>query len=290
MTRGFRQELLAWGERVRRDLPWRQTRDPWAILVSEVMLQQTQVARVVPKYERFLERFPDVQSCAAAPVAAVIELWDGLGYNRRAVHLHRSAVAMLERHGGEVPSSLDELLALPGVGPYTARAVLTFAFEEQVGILDTNTGRIASRALAGRPLGRAEAQELLDAEVPADAAWAWNQALLDLGATVCSKRDPDCGGCPVASSCRWHRSGSPRPDPAHGSAGVSTTQPPFEGSLRQARGRLVAALRNGPVAMEAVAAAAGTPSDPDRAQRAAEGLVRDGVATIEQDRLRLPGS
>ncbi|MDX1622268.1 MAG: A/G-specific adenine glycosylase [Nitriliruptorales bacterium] len=290
MTHGFRSKLLAWGEQVRRDLPWRRTRDPWSILVSEVMLQQTQVSRVVPKYERFLERFPDVQSCAAAPVAAVIELWDGLGYNRRAVHLHRSAVAMVERHGGEVPSALDELLALPGVGPYTARAVLTFAFEEPVGVLDTNTGRIASRALAGRSLSRAEAQELLDGEVPADAAWAWNQALLDLGATVCTKRGPDCGGCPVASCCEWHRSGSPDPDPAHGSAGVSTTQPPFEGSLRQARGRLVAALRDGPVALDAVAAAAGTPSDPARARRAADGLVRDGVATIEQDRLRLPGS
>jgi len=145
------QALLSWSAGTRRDLPWRRTRDPWPILVSEVMLQQTQVPRVIPKYEAFLKRFPSAAVCADSPVADVVRQWAGLGYNRRAVNLHGAAVAVVERHGGVFPDDLDALMALPGVGPYTARAVLTFAFGRGVGIVESNTGRVLAR-VAGRPL------------------------------------------------------------------------------------------------------------------------------------------
>jgi A/G-specific adenine glycosylase len=273
------QALLSWSARTRRDLPWRHTRDPWAILVSELMLQQTQVPRVLPKYHSFLERFPSAVACAAASVADVVREWAGLGYNRRAVNLHRAAVAVVERHGGELPADLDALLALPGVGPYTARAVLTFAFGRDVGIVESNTGRVLAR-VAGRPLAQAEAQSFADDLVPSGHGWEWNQAMIDLGATVCLRRAPRCGECPVSAHCRW-QSG---PDPAAPAHRQST----FAGSDRQGRGRLVDAMRAAPVPLDRIPDAAGWPDDPARARRVADTLVADGLA-IEGDRaLRLP--
>jgi A/G-specific adenine glycosylase len=280
--------LLAWGERVRRDLPWRRTRDPWAILVAETMLQQTQVSRVVPRYHAFLGRFPTPAACAAAPPAAIVEAWEGLGYNRRAVNLHRAATAIAADHGGRVPDDLDALLALPGVGAYTARAVLAFAFERDHGVLDTNAARFLARAVAGERLGPATAQALADAQVPAGAGWVWNQAVLDLGATVCTKRAPRCERCPIASACAWRLAGAPAPDPAVGSAGTSGRQPAFAGSDRQGRGRLVQALRRGPLGLGGLAAAAGWPDDPARARRIADGLVADGLAAYVDGHLALP--
>ncbi len=168
-----------------RDLPWRRTRDPWAVLVSEVMLQQTQVPRVVPIWHAFMERFPTVRVCADASQADVVRAWAGLGYNRRAVNLHRAAVLM----GDAVPRDLDALLALPGIGAYTARAVLVFAFEDDVGLVETNIARVLSRR-AGRRLSPSELQREADALVPAGRAWEWNQRLMDLGALVCTARDP----------------------------------------------------------------------------------------------------
>ena len=273
----MRRALLEWSAATRRDLPWRRTRDPWAVLVSELMLQQTQVARVVPRYAAFLACFPTPPACARAPVADVVRAWAGLGYNRRAVSLHRLAVAVVAEHGGRLPGDLDALLALPGVGPYTARAVLAFAFEADVGVLDTNAGRVLART-AGRPLAGREAQQRADALVPVGQGWAWNQAVLDLGATVCTARAPRCAGCPVAHACGWHLSGCAGPDPAVGSAGVGRRQAAFAGSDRQGRGRLVDALRRGPVAWDDVALAAGWPGDPDRARRVAAALVADGLA------------
>jgi A/G-specific adenine glycosylase len=158
-------ELLGWWEATWRDLPWRRTRDPWAVLVSEVMLQQTQVDRVVPRWHRFLARFPSAAACADAGVGPVVEEWAGLGYNRRAVSLHRCAVAVTAQHGGELPADLAGLLALPGIGPYTARAVLAFAFEADVAVVDTNVGRILART-SGRTLSAVEAQALADDLVP----------------------------------------------------------------------------------------------------------------------------
>ena len=273
--------LLDWFERERRDLPWRRTRDPWRILVSELMLQQTQVARVVPRYEAFVARWPTPAACAASPAAEVVEAWAGLGYNRRALNLHRCAGAAVADHGGGLPDDLGALLALPGVGPYTARAVLAFAFErDHVGVLDTNVARVLARR-SGRPLGRTEAQYAADQAVPIGRSWAWNQALLDLGATICTARAPRCETCPVRDGCAWATAGTPEPDPAVGSAGVSGRQSRFEGSDRQGRGRLVDALRRGPVSAAALASAAGWPDDPGRAERVVASLVADGLARVD---------
>jgi A/G-specific adenine glycosylase len=279
--------LLAWSATSRRDLPWRRTRDPWAILVSEIMLQQTQVARVEPRYREFLAAFPTPAACAAAPVAEVVRLWSGLGYNRRAVNLHRAAEVVVADHGGALPDDLQALLALPGVGPYTARAVLAFAFERDHGVVDTNAARFLARAVAGRRLTGAVVQREADAMVPLTQAWAWNQAVLDLGATVCTKRAPRCGQCPVSSLCVWQATRGT--DPANGSAGVSTPQSRFEGSDRQGRGRIVAALRTGPIDVERVADVTGWGDDPVRARRIADSLVRDGLAEYADGALVLPG-
>ena len=280
--------LLDWGDAVRRDLPWRATRDPWAILVSELMLQQTQVDRVVPRYHAFLARFPDPASCAAAAPAEVLRAWEGLGYNRRAVSLHRAATVIVDEHGGQVPADLEQLLRLPGVGPYTARAVLTFAFEQDRGVVDTNAARFLARAVAGERLTSRRAQELADAQVPAAEGWAWNQAVLDLGATVCTKRRPDCGACPIRNECRWAAAGFPAPDPAQGSAGVSTPQSTFEGSDRQGRGRIVQALRTGPIEVVRLPDVTGWDDDPERAHRVADGLVVEGLAEYVDGQLALP--
>ncbi len=285
--------LLAWGRAHLRPLPWRATRDPWAVLVSEVMAQQTGIERVVPAYLTFLARFPDPAACAASPASDVVRLWAGLGYNRRALNLHGAATAVVERHGGALPDDLAALLALPGVGPYTARAVLAFAFERPVGVVDTNVGRVLARR-SGRRLRAAEAQALADDMAVAAApgggerSWRWNQSLMELGAAVCRRRRPHCAACPVVSGCAWAASGLAPPDPADGSAGVSTGQPRFDGSDRQGRGRLVAALRAGPVPVADVAAVMGWPDDPARADRVAVGVVADGLAVRHDDVLRLP--
>jgi A/G-specific adenine glycosylase len=304
--RSLQAAVLAWGEAARRDLPWRRTRDPWAVLVSELMLAQTQVVRVVPKWEAFLARWPDPPSCARAPLADVIAAWAGLGYNRRAVWLHQSAVIISERHAGRVPSDLTGLTSLPGVGAYTARAVLAFSFEQSVGVVDTNAARVLARAVTGRTLSAAEAQLEADRLVPAGQAWAWNQAMLDLGAALCTSRRPACGDCPLAAGppktrlCTWARSGGP--DPAVGSAGTGRAQSPFAGSDRQGRGRLLACLtaagtapvdgtgRHLPIGIgpDALAAAAGWPHDPQRAFLAAMSLVHDGLAAMTHGTLRLP--
>lgn len=267
------------GQESRRpELPWRSTRDPWAVLVSEVMAQQTQVSRVVPAFRRFLTEFPTPTACASASLGDVLRAWRGLGYNRRAANLQRAAGVIVRDHDGRVPSGLTELLALPGVGAYTARAVLAFAFEADVGVVDTNAGRVLSRAVAGRPVPAREAQGLVDAMVPAGRAWGFGQALLDLGAMVCMSAAPRCTECPIRRRCRWAARGGGLPDPARGSAGVSTRQSPFRGSDRQGRGRLLNALRTGPLPPAALATAAGWPDDPARARRVAGALVTEGLA------------
>jgi A/G-specific adenine glycosylase len=287
VRRDLQPVLLAWGERHLRDLPWRRTRDPWAVLVSEVMAQQTGVDRVVPYYERFLARFPAPRVCAAAPLGEVLRLWTGLGYNRRAVDLHRCARAVIDRHGGVLPADLAALRALPGVGPYTARAVLAFAFEHHVGVVDTNVGRVLAR-WEGRPLSRSEAQARADALVPPGRAWAWNQAVMELGGTVCLRRRPRCASCPVRSRCAWSAAGLTPPDPADGSAGVSSGQARFAGSDRQGRGRLVEALCCGPVAVADLPAVMGWPDEPARSDRVVAGLLHDGLAVRDGEVVRLP--
>jgi A/G-specific adenine glycosylase len=251
------------------------------------MAQQTQVARVAERWGPFLERFPTPAACAEAPVAELVRSWQGMGYNRRAVNLHRCAAAVCADHDGRLPDDLDALLALPGIGAYTARAVLAFAFERDVGIVDTNAARVLAR-WEGRRLTAREAQAAADAAVPHGQAWAWNQAILDLAAAVCTRRAPRCEACPASAGCAWRQAGNPAPDPADGSAGVSGGQSRFDGSDRQGRGRLVDALRSGTVDRAELAHAAGWPDDPDRAERVAATLVADGLAAWRGDVLHLP--
>jgi A/G-specific adenine glycosylase len=232
--------LLSWYDRERRNLPWRRTRDPYAILVSEVMLQQTQVARVVPRYEAWLARWPSVDALAAAPLRDVLGEWVGLGYNRRAVRLWEAA-RIVAREGW--PSDLREL---PGVGPYTAAALGSFAFGRDEVAIDTNARRVFAR------LGRA-------LSAPPGRAAAFNQATMELGATVCTARAPRCGACPLRGGCAG-------PEPAVRRA---VARERFEDSNRWVRGRVVAALAAGEGLPDGIA--------PERLERALGGLVRDGL-------------
>jgi len=277
-------ELRAWFAVHGRSLPWRATRDPYRVLVSEVMLQQTRVARVVPAWHAFLERFATLADLAAAPTAAVVEQWRGLGYNRRAVDLQRTARAAVDRHGGRLPATLAELEALPGVGPYTARAVLVFAHEAPVAAVDVNVARVVQRAVTGERVPPRRRQQVAD-DLVADDPWATAQALIELGARHCTARAPACGGCPVVAACAWHARGNDPPDP--GLVVRSAATVPFTETDRYHRGRLLDALRAGPVATTDVAAVART-DDPDRARRLADGLVRDGLAAWSTGTLTLP--
>jgi A/G-specific adenine glycosylase len=237
-------EVLDWGRPQLRGLPWRATRDPWLVLVAEVMLQQTQARRVVPAWQAFGAAYPTPAACADASLGDVLRTWQGLGYPRRARDLHGAAGVIVARHGGRVPDDLATLLDLPGVGRYTARAVLAFAFERDVAVVETNIARVLAR-VAGRRLTLGEVQAFADSLVPAGAGWAWNQSMMDLGATVC-RPVPACAGCPVRDRCRWQLGGRPDPDPAVGSAAVSRRQAQYEGSDRQARGRILRRLASGP--------------------------------------------
>lgn len=280
--RSFQQALLAWYGDERRDLPWRDCDDAYAVLVSEIMLQQTQVSRVVPLFTAFMEQFPDVAGLAAAPVADVVTAWKGLGYNRRAVALHRAARAVVRDHAGVMPRTLAELEALPGVGPYTARAVRAFAHGLDDAPVDTNVGRVLSRAVAGHPLTGRALRDAADAAVPAGRGRDWSAALMDLGARICTARNPRCADCPVAAVCAWVTSGGEDPAKKPG-----RSSEPFVGSNRYHRGRLLDALRMAPVGADDVAAAAATDS-PDRAHELAATLVADGLARWDGNHLRLP--
>ena len=280
----LRAALLAWGRDGLRDMPWRRTRDPWHILVAETMLQQTQVPRVIPRWEAFLRRWPTAAACAGASRADVLRAWQGLGYNRRAVALHEAAIEVTEAHGGSVPADLGALLALPGVGPYTARAVRVFAFELDDAVVDVNAARVLARAAAGERLTARAAQALADELLPPGAAWLWNQSVLELGATRCRKRTVACDGCPWSPHCAWRGEG---PDPALGSAGTGTTQTPFEGSDRQGRGRLLDALRGAELDLAAADEVTGW-GDAERTAAVVAGLVADGLAVRRGAVLVLP--
>ncbi len=283
--RRIRGAVLGVGGCGLRPFPWRETRDPWAVLVSEVMLQQTQAQRVVAPYLTFLDRFPTASDCARAGLGPVLESWAGLGYNRRARHLHRAAQAIVDRHGGTVPADLASLLDLPGVGEYTARAVLVFAFERDEAVVDVNVARVLTRAVAGARLSGRAAQSLADSLVPAGRAWEWNQALMELGAATCRSRAPACGRCPLSPSCAWFNSEPGEPDPA----ARAPRQTRFQGSDRQGRGRLVDALRSGPVPPGRLRLACGWPEDPERARRVADDLLAEGLARLGPgDALVLP--
>lgn len=276
--------LLKWGAPNLRDLPWRRTRNPWNILVSEVMLQQTSVDRVLPKYDAFLQRFPTSQALAESQLGDALQLWSGLGYPRRCRNLHAAAQRIVDEHGGCVPRGLDQLLALPGVGPYTARAVQCFAFEEVVAVVDVNVSRVLSRlegvSMAARPL-----QQLSDALVPHDSAWVWNQVMMDFGARQCTARVPQCSTCPVRKLCRWNGTGV---DPALSSSGASRTQLRFSGSDRQARGRAIQAVIDGITTPPAIVDAMQLSDDTERAERVLKDLVDEGLLVRRRGRINLP--
>jgi A/G-specific adenine glycosylase len=209
----FAPALIAWQKRHgRHDLPWQQTRDAYAIWLSEIMLQQTQVTAVIPYYRRFLERFPDITALAAAPADDVLALWSGLGYYSRARNLHRAAQIMVAEHGGSFPQTLEAVMALPGIGRSTAAAILVFAFGRRGAILDGNVKRVLARVrgIAGYPGETAVAAQLwreAEALLPKTGLRAYTQGLMDLGATVCARRNPRCTECPVQILCVAHRSG-----------------------------------------------------------------------------------
>ena len=211
-AQAFRRKLLRWWSRAARDLPWRRTRDPYRVLVSEVMLQQTQVSRVEEYYPRFLERFPDLGSLAAAPARAVREEWEGLGYYARARNLHALAKGVVRRYDATLPDEPEELIELPGIGPYTAGAVACFAYEKPVPAVDTNVSRVLRRVFWGsnhapRTTHRA-LWDLASALVPKNGkrAWKFNQAVMELGALICVARKPKCPECPVRPVCRTGKS------------------------------------------------------------------------------------
>lgn len=278
--------LLAWGGAELRDLPWRRTNDPWLVLVSEVMLQQTSVARVLPKYETFIATFPTPASLADAPLGDALQLWQGLGYPRRCRNLREAAIAVVRDHGGELPCTIEGMLSLPGVGQYTARAVLAFAHSMDVAVVDTNVSRVLSR-LAGRPMKAKELQERADELVPSGSAWEWNQVMMDLGARVCVARTPKCGECPVRGFCTWKGDAAVE-DPAPSSAGASKPQARFEGSDRQARGRAMRALNEGSRSRRELVAAMSLAEDVPRAMSLIDALVREGLVVEESSLLRLP--
>jgi len=268
--------ILAWYAERRRDLPWRRTRDPYRILVSEVMLQQTQVARVVPYYEAWLARFPDERALADAAPADVLRMWSGLGYNRRALALQAATRAVV-RDGW--PADAEGLRALPGIGPYTAAAVASFAFGEAVAAVDTNVRRVIARWDAVERSPR-ELAARADALLPAGRAADWNQAMMELGAMVCGARTPACDICP-ADACRSRGRAVAVGASAGPAAGRSARRAQrFEDTDRYLRGRVVAALAAG----EAVPAGFA----PERLERALAGLARDGLIVREGASVRLP--
>jgi A/G-specific adenine glycosylase len=239
------EDVLAWFAANGRKLAFRQSSDPWAILVSEVMAQQTQAARAAVAWTAFMAEFPTPQALAAASPATVIRAWRGLGYNRRALALRAAAIAIVDEHDGRVPASLDALLRLPGIGAYTGRAVLAIAFNQPVAALDVNIGRVLRRAIVGSALAPRALQALADGHVPPGRAASWTHALMDIGAAYCRPRDPRCGECPLRTTCRY----AARPEltgawpdaPARSRPAVR-----FESTTRWLRGRIVDRLRDAP--------------------------------------------
>jgi A/G-specific adenine glycosylase len=284
-----RARVLDWFGRAGRGLPWRATRDPYRVLVAEVLAQQTQAARAAAAWPRFLERFPDVAALAAATPAEVLRAWQGLGYNRRALALRATAQAVVERGGW--PDTVEGLAALPGIGPYTARAVACFALGLQVAPVDTNVARVLARALTGGDpgqLGPAARQRLADAAVPPGRAWEWSSALMDVGALHCRPR-PRCDGCPLEARCRWRALGPAAP------AARVRRQEPFRMSERRWRGAVVRALADAADGMEPGALAAAVEADAaGRGDGWFEGLLLrlegEGLIARSPDgRVHLPG-
>lgn len=288
MSSGYLEPVLGWYSAHARDLPWR-TPDvsAWSVLVSEIMLQQTPVSRVIPAHQAWLARWPTPAALAADAPGEAVRQWGRLGYPRRALRLHETARIIVERHGGQVPSAHAELLALPGIGAYTAAAVAVFAFHRRHAVLDTNVRRVLTRLASGREFPGAAPTvaeyALAESLLPADAAVAarWSVAVMELGALTCTAAAPKCDECPVAAQCAWLTAG--RPAAAARPVGQS-----YEGTDRQCRGRLLGVLRDSrePVAQARLDVV--WPDDVQRA-RALDGLIADGlVDPLPDGRFALP--
>ncbi|NYE17503.1 A/G-specific adenine glycosylase [Actinomadura citrea] len=282
--------ILDWYDANARDLPWRAPdATPWGVLVSEIMLQQTPVSRVLPVWDAWTTRWPTPAALAAEPSGEAVRAWGRLGYPRRALRLHAAACAITERHGGDVPSSHADLLALPGIGAYTAAAVASFAFRQRHAVLDTNVRRVLARLLSGveyppKTQTRAEvrlAETLLPLDPPTAARWA--VAVMELGALVCTARSPRCVDCPVIDRCAWQRNGRPAYD------GPPRKGQTYAGTDRQCRGRLLAVLRDAEDPVEKPALDV-VWSDAVQRERALDALIADGlVDPLDDGRYALPG-
>ena len=269
--------VLPWYDEHARDLPWRDpSASPWAVMVSEFMLQQTPVSRVLPVYEQWLERWPDPGDLAAEPAGEAVRAWGRLGYPRRALRLHAAATEIVRRHGGEVPAGYDDLIALPGVGDYTAAAIASFAFGRRHVVLDTNVRRVLTRALSGAEYPAATVtrteRDLATMVLPDDAPTAarWSVAVMELGATVCAAGSPRCAACPVADLCAWRGAGYPAYD------GPPRRGQTYDGTDRQCRGRILALAREDHAPVHRSRIDAAWPADEQR-ERCLASLVQDGL-------------
>jgi A/G-specific adenine glycosylase len=289
MLNPYLDAVLDWYGRSARDLPWRRaTASPWAVLVSEIMLQQTPVPRVLPAYRAWLARWPTPAALAREPAGEAVRQWGLLGYPRRALNLHATARILVREHGGEVPPSKEDLLALPGIGPYTAAAVSAFAFGQRHAVLDTNVRRVLARMVSGaaRPSRSPSAAETRMAEslLPDDPGVAarWAVAVMELGALVCTAARPGCARCPVAPGCSWRRAGFPA------ATGPRFSQR-YQGTDRQCRGRLLAVLRHASGAVPKAELDRAWPHAAQR-ERALDSLVADGLAQpLPNGMYALPG-
>jgi A/G-specific adenine glycosylase len=307
----LRERLLPWYDQNRRDLPWRRTRDPYSLIAAEMMLQQTGVERIAPKWEAFVGRFPTWEALASASLADVIREWRGLGYNRRAVSLHRIARAVVERFGGRVPDDRRVLLELPGVGPYTANAILSFVHDRDVPAVDVNLQRVIGRVVFGRgDAPMPEVERAATEALPAGRSSDWNQALMDFAALQCTLRRPACLLCPLRDVCAYsaapaHR---PLPEPSADDATRGADDPalryapsaeparraaerraPYLASRRYLRGRVVDAARGMPggrllrlTDVRRIIAESQAPDETD-AESLLAGLVRDGLMARHED-------
>lgn len=284
----MREALSQWFDEHGRDLPWREDgTDPWAILVCEVMSQQTPVARVITPWRQWLDLWPTPADLAAANPAEVLRVWGSLGYPRRALRLQECAAEIASRHGNAVPDTEEELLALPGVGPYTAAAVMAFGFGKRALVLDTNIRRVLARlggtALPSPSLTKADIAKAAT-YLPEDRAEsvAWNTAIMELGALVCTATNPACGQCPLTEHCQWRAGGYPADEHK-----ARRKVQGWEGTMRQARGQIMAVLRSAstPVPVETALAATD-----DRGEKALASLLADGLAVRNESHVGLPGS
>jgi A/G-specific adenine glycosylase len=289
MNSPYLAPVLAWYAENARDLPWRRPdASAWSVLVSEVMLQQTPVSRVLPAHAAWIARWPSPASLAAATPADAVRQWDRLGYPRRAVRLHASAQLIVSRHDGQVPPCAEHLRALPGIGSYTAAAVASFAYGQRHAVLDTNVRRVLARLVNGesqaRPAQSAAELRLAESLLPPDGRTSagWSVGVMELGALVCTAARPRCADCPLADRCAWHERGCP-PGPAR------RASPGYAGTDRQCRGRLLAVLRGagGPVRPGLLA---GAWDDSGQRARSLAALIADGLVTRCADgSFALPG-